>query len=143
MKTPRDILFERHRHATPKLDDIRQKAIAALPTLQNADARHPVQNEKRIIWTMLRNVWEELIWPSRRAWSGMAALWLLVLAANLQMKATSRTNSSAPAREVAQAVEEQRRMLAELVQPLAPTPMQAPRPNTRPRSERPAILKSC
>ena len=146
MKTPREILFERHRQAEPKLDAVRRKVLAALPASGSADALQPRRSEGLLIQAVLRRAWLELIWPSRRAWAGMAALWLGLLAANLEMKAAfgpAPAVRPAPAREMMLAVEEQRRLLAELLQPAGPPTVQVPRPNPRPRSERPALSKAC
>jgi hypothetical protein len=76
----------------------------------------------------------------------MAALWLLVLAANLEMKASSpavTTGRSVHSRELVQAFEEQRRLLAELLPPASSPPAAPARPHARPRSEGPARFKAC
>ncbi|HWI55641.1 MAG TPA: hypothetical protein VNZ22_00340 [Bacillota bacterium] len=146
MKTPREILFQRHRQAVPKLDAVRRQALAELAAQGTAHALPPSRSAGQSLGAVLRNAWLELIWPSRRAWAGMAALWLAVLAANLEMKASSQTAPaarSAPAREVVQAFGEQQRLLAELLQPVPPPAIQAPRPSARPRSERPIPFKAC
>lgn len=137
MKTPREILFARHRHAGPKLDEVRRNALATL---------QPRRSEGLSIGAVLGRAWLELIWPSRRAWAAMAVLWLGVLVANLEMKATSRSvpaQRSAPTRELVQAFQAQQRMLAELLPPAQPPSVQAPRLSPRPRSERPLPLKAC
>ena len=54
MKTPREILFHRHRSVEPKLDAIRQEAVAAV-----TDRRY---NGEIIFW-------RELILPRPRAWT--------------------------------------------------------------------------
>ena len=148
MKTPREILFERHRSAEPRLDSIRQKALAKLAAARAVDASAPGPARGPWLQTVLKKVWLELIWPSRHAWAGMALLWLALLVANLQMKAASpilAANRTARARDVAQAVQEQRRVLTELLQPIsAPAlPAQPGRPNPRPRSERLTPCKAC
>ena len=146
MKTPREILFERHRQAEPKLDAIRRNVLAKLPESGSADALQPGPGEPPLVGALLAKVWAELIWPSRWAWAGMAALWLAVLAANLEMKATSPAAPalrSAHSRELMQAFAEQRRLLAELVRPVNPPPAAPARPNARPRSERPTLSKAC
>src|SRR6267154_2644779 len=137
MKTPREILFERHRQARPGLDAVRQKALAGVLAAQDAGRAHPE--------AILKKVWLELIWPSRRAWAGMAALWLAVLAANLEMKASSTTVPtvrSAHTRELAQAFKEQQRLLAELLLPVSPPPAAPARSNPGPRSERLTLSKA-
>ena len=147
MKTPREILFARHRDAEPKLDVIRRKALAALPASDEAEAlKLTGTNAPRFKVPSLNKLWLELIWPSRRAWAAMAAVWLAVLAANLQMKATS---PPAPGlrrvqnRELLQSFQEQRRLLAELLPPPGPSPAVAAPPKARPRSERSAPFKAC
>ncbi len=163
MKTPREILFERHRQAEPRLDAVRQKALAVLRSSESVDALQPghgagpfkrrTQNAERGIMratrqvgAVLRKAWLELVWPSRRAWAGIAALWLVVLAANLEMKATfpaAPAVRAAPTRELVQAMEEQRRLLAELLQPPSAPPAEPPRPSPRPRSERVGTNSAC
>ena len=51
------------------------RGSAALPGYVQASAagREPLLKE---VWG---NVWRELIWPCRRAWVGLAALWLVLL----------------------------------------------------------------
>lgn len=143
MKTPRQILLEHHRQAEPKLDAVRRKALAALASV-NADARRSEPGNWLWVGAALGKVWRELIWPSRRAWAGMAAVWLAVLVANLEMNANSRGAApvkSAPSGDLVQAFEEQRRLLAELLPSGKPLPAATPQPGSRPRSERSSNLK--
>jgi hypothetical protein len=138
MKTPREILFERHRQSEPRLDVVRRKALALLPVAKDAARAYPE--------AVLKKVWLELIWSSRRSWAGMAAIWLAVLAANLEMNATSQAVPavrSVGGREWVQGFEEQRRLLAELLPPLSPPPATLAPANARPRSERPTLFKGC
>lgn len=146
MKTPREILLESHRRAEPALDRIRRETMAQLvapaPGRSPATTRTvPVQ-----VLVVLQRAWMELIWPSRRAWAGMASLWLIVAAANLAMKTTvngAPEARSAPVRELAQGLQEQRRLLSELLQAPKTPVAEPPRPNLRPRSERQLNLKPC
>ncbi len=82
-------------------------------------------------------VWDELIWPSRLAWTGIAALWVAMLTVNASLS-DHRSDAGARAsstQEIMQAWAEQNRVLAELVQPSFTRP--APSPNLpRPRSQR-------
>ncbi len=157
MKTPRQILLEHYRSAQPRLDVVRQNAIRIIAASQRADGQapesaigSPEKSESfrvaRPLWFALRKAWLELIWPSRRAWAGLAAIWLAVLAANLGMKATTPAagaRSATPAPEVAKAFEEQRRLLTELVRPAPSIAGPAALPQPRPRSERSAFSKAC
>jgi hypothetical protein len=145
MKTPREILFERHRQAEPKLDAVRRKALAALPaagSVHNAHFNTP--GAFRRARAVLGKAWLELIWPSRRAWAGMAVLWLVVMAANLEMKATTNVPAVrlAHTRELARAFEERQRLLAELLLPASPPPAAAALSNPGPRSEWLTLFKA-
>jgi hypothetical protein len=86
------------------------------------------------IW---RVVWGELIWPSRYAWSGMAALWvaMLVINGSLSDHRSGAGSRAASSQEMIEAWEDQNRVLAQLVQPAAVVP--APPPYIpRPRSQK-------
>jgi anti-sigma factor RsiW len=84
--------------------------------------------------------WRQLIWPSRRIWSGLAAVWLLILIANLnfhastpRMMATTLPRSA----DFIMAFREQEQVLLELTdrsdaKAVSPPTRSAPRP----RSER-------
>ena len=175
MKTPRKILLGQHREAEAKLDALRRRVIGSLQEssrefkvgvdrrtdpsprpspLRRGEGEATAAGLKvgsglrpaLLIRAALRKAWVELIWPSRRAWAGIAAVWLVVLAANLDMKATSPRAPGArttPSRELVRAAEEQRRLLAELLPPGKPVAIQAPRPGTRPRSELQVPFRGC
>lgn len=141
MKTPREILFERHRQAEPRLNEVRRQALAELTAARSEEGLRQSRSEG-----LLKKIWLELIWPSRRAWAGMAALWLALLAANFAMKATATSSTAARSAhrgELVQALEEQRRLLAELLPLSKPHPAEPPRPGSRPRSQRVAPFKKC
>ena len=83
-----------------------------------------------------RIVWRELIWPSRLAWTGMAALWLVMRAVNGRLSDHQIIQARASStQDMVQAWEEQNRVLAELTQPALVVPATPPiLPG--PRSER-------
>lgn len=147
MKTPREILFERHRQIEPKLDVLREKTVAELGAAADGRITRASQTESPAVSGILRTVWLELIWPCRRAWAAMAVVWLGVAAANVAMKApfsSAGMARSAPAPNMIQALDEQRRLLAELLPPVAATPaVKRTKPSGQPRSERPVFLKAC
>jgi hypothetical protein len=83
-------------------------------------------------------IWRELIRPSRYAWAGMAALWVVMLAVNGHLSDHRMIEAgahSSSAQDMMQAWEEQNRVLAELTQPAFAVPA-APSNLPRPRSER-------
>lgn len=93
---------------------------------------------------LAHSVWRELIWPCRRAWVGLAALWLVLLAVNVRLSdhpmqmAGGRSSSAS---DMMQSWEAQTRLMAELTQPpvaySSPVkPPIAPANLPRPRSER-------
>ena len=138
MKTPRELLLQRHRSVEPKLDRLREEIVAGLSGKEQRTA-----DRKFLFFSLLRNAWRELIWPSRRIWSGLAAAWLVLLAVNLQMN-RSHAVSNVPVRSVAAAVNEQRRILIELVQRPMPEPALPHTPEAlRPRSDRRALVRTC
>jgi hypothetical protein len=71
MKTPREILLERHEAVEPKLDVLRQAVLDA----ELGAAGSPA--ETSVTW--LTVLWQQLVWPCRRAWIGLAAVWLCIL----------------------------------------------------------------
>jgi hypothetical protein len=85
-----------------------------------------------------RIIWRELIRPSRHAWTGMAALWVVLLAVNGRLSDHPTADASARAtstQDVMQSWQEQNRVLTELTQPAFTVPA-GPALLPRPRSER-------
>jgi len=66
-KTPKEILLEQHHAVAPKLDhlceDVLVTELGAGP--------------------FYLKLWNELIWPSRRAWAGLAAIWVVLAVMHL------------------------------------------------------------
>jgi hypothetical protein len=135
MKTPRDLLLSRHAAAQPNLDALRRQVVAehlGPASLEEAAPPHG----------FVRALWVELFWPSRRAWAGLAAVWVVVLGLNLAARQrssepTALVNQSSPARELRLVLVEQARLRAELLQ-IEPLPGTEPpkRSIPGPRSER-------
>ena len=133
MKTPREILWNRHRPVEPKLDRMWAKTLA--PALRADETPADGNAFVAFGWTL----WRELIWPSRRIWAGLACAWVVILALNVAFSepATRVASKVEPrSRDEIQALIEQRRMLAQLLD------LQAKPSNTRksgppgPRSDR-------
>ncbi len=137
MKTPREILLERHKSAEGKLDSIRTEVLRnELPRSQEVSRQST---------TFFSQLWAQLILPSRGIWAGMATLWIVVFALHL-VTTGEKTVSYASARtakvtpEVQMALRTQQQLFAELING-KPTPVP---PNRRfipsPRSENRPIL---
>src|SRR5580658_10634953 len=139
MKTPHEILLARHQAATPKLDAIRQKAVAQL---NRQGSRAQSGNINLASWCLggLQKLWLELVLPSRLIWAGLAAVWVLIFAANLSMQDHSPTTmaKSSPSPEMIQTYRQQERLLTDMIGPdetsvAEPQKTYSPRPS----SERP------
>jgi hypothetical protein len=81
-----------------------------------------------------------LIWPSRRSWSGLALVWLLILVANLDFHASTprmMATTSPRSADFIMAFREQQQVMAELTdRPKAKAVEPPARFGPRPRSER-------
>lgn len=118
MKTPRDFLLERHRAAETKLDAVREKVLAAelspAPPAEKKKARGPALA-----------CWQELILPYRRVWAGLAAAWVVILAVNISSAATqpmTSANAASQGPALAAALQEQRQLLSQLLDPFTTSP---------------------
>src|SRR5881409_1845598 len=99
MKTPREVLFQRHSSAEPGLDAIRERVVAsvgdeAAREVQKAQRNSPLQNLRKFIL------------PLRWHFAGMSAAWILIAVLNIDRPSIS------PAPQ--QATASPRQLLAEL-----------------------------
>jgi hypothetical protein len=132
MKTPRDILLERHRPVESKLDAIRSEVVA-----QCREGRR-VAVAKSVLTYFPLLVWRELIFPSRRTWAGIAAAWVLILVVNFSLRDPGQGGAAKITTPEMMSFQEQQKLVNEL---LADSflPDDVDRPKTfspRPRSER-------
>jgi len=117
MKTPRDILLEQHRSATPKLDAIRREVVEGL-NIQDAKARSQATGFVSSLLGCSNKLWLELVWPCRRIWTGLAAAWVLIFVFNFSQRDPSELmarKSPPPSPEMILAFRQQERLLAELI----------------------------
>jgi hypothetical protein len=81
-----------------------------------------------------------LLWPHPKAWAGLAALWVVIAIAHFVANDTTvqvAKKYQPPTPESLVILQQQQRLLAELVGPPAPRDVDRPKSNTtRPRSER-------
>src|SRR4051794_27722739 len=73
MKTPKQILFQRHRPAAPRLDSIRESALAALRT-------QPASGDKREALAI--SGWRVLLGSFRWHLAGLSGAWLMIVVLN-------------------------------------------------------------
>ena len=113
MKTPREVLFTRHRTAQARLDALRQEVLAELPGTSTS-APEPYRADAP--WSF-----REFLRPLRWHLSGLSAAWLVVAALNSEPAPASgpafATHGATPPRQLLMAFREHRRQLQELLQP--------------------------
>jgi hypothetical protein len=112
MKTPREILLEQHRSAAPKLDAIRREVLAEKVT----PARAGGSGALAAVWLNWPVVlWRELIWPCRRIWTGLAAVWVLLFIVDFSQRDNVSGVTGKPARsgEVIMSLQAQQRWMNE------------------------------
>jgi hypothetical protein len=139
MKTPRDLLFARHQAAGPRLDAIRRDVMAAEFNHQDTKAQSwPVVF---MSWCLggFNRLWLELVWPCRRVWTGLAAVWVFLLIINVAQRDHSPViiAQSQPTVAMLLAFRDQEKILNELLADHS-QPTEADRPRNfapKPRSE--------
>ncbi len=120
-----------HIEANPAVQARLAKAIASVG---RPESIHPFTPKK-----VLLECWQQLIWPSRHIWAGLAAVWILILAVNVSMQDRSQATmaKTAPSPEMIMTWRQQERLLAELVGPDEMRTAMPPKPfSPRPSSER-------
>jgi hypothetical protein len=118
MKTPRDILFARHQAVAPKLDAIRREVVAVAADVNRR--KQPVR-ELTFAATLanaIRLSFLELVWPCRRTWAGLAAVWIALFIFNVSQRdkvELAARKLPPPSPEAILAWRQQERLLAELI----------------------------
>lgn len=116
MKTPRDILFARHEAAAPKLDAIRRTVVDELNN-QGAKTQSQTGTLVASLLGCSNKLWLELVWPCRRIWIGLAAVWVLLIIVNVSQRDDSHTLTakSLPPAGMMMAYRDQEKLLNELL----------------------------
>lgn len=138
MKTPREILLARHKAIEPKLDDIRQNIVGELNN-KGAKTQSISHTPLSVFLGLPKVVWRELVWPSRRIWAGLAAVWILIVAANFSIRdhPTVKMAKSPTSGQMVMAFRQQQQLLNELLGPDDPPVAEAKKSYLpRPASER-------
>jgi wyosine [tRNA(Phe)-imidazoG37] synthetase (radical SAM superfamily) len=116
MKTPKELLLQRHQAIEPKLNAVRQKALATLDRPSVAQS------------------WREFVFSMRWHLAGVSAIWMAVLLLNLNSADGSPTTMARdkmpPAKVLFAALLENRRELLELTE-MPPASEPAPLPPRR------------
>ena len=171
MKTPRELILARHQSAEAKLKTIRAEDLAACARSaaeRGRDSLSPYNQARTAgdklspplkaeldaalgpgrqrpptfgLATAAVRFWREALWPWRRTWLGMAAIWVGILAFGLAARDTPRTASIRPPRpdpEVLAVLRGQKQLLAQLLGPGAlPLVFQLQIPGPRSAAEPP------
>jgi len=139
MKTPREILLARHRTVEPKLDAIRREAVKAA-----ADVNRRKQPVRELTFaaalaSVIRLSFRELVWPCRRTWAALAAVWIALFIFNASQRDKSELAAlklPPPSPEMILTFRQQEKLLAELIGPNEPQAVEPPKPFLpQPRSE--------
>jgi hypothetical protein len=126
MKTPRDILLARHQAAMPKLDTIRHDVLNAEFKVGQASRLSLISLffQMETGWKpVLRLLWRELIFPCRRTWAILAAVWIALFIFNVSQRDKAELAARKlppPSPEAIMAWRQQEKLLAELIGPSAP-----------------------
>jgi hypothetical protein len=113
MKTPRELLLQRHQAVAPKLDAVTRNALAALERPGFAQA------------------WREFVFSLRWHLAGLSAVWIAILLLNINSVPSSTVviaqDKIPPARVLLEALLKNRRELMELTgMPMADEPVAMP-----------------
>lgn len=123
MKTPRDILLERHQAAAPKLDAIRREVVNVAADVNRRSQPVRGLTFAAMLANAIRLSFLELVWPCRRTWAGLAAVWVALFIFNVSQRDKSELAARKlppPSPEAIMAWRQQERLLAELIGPSAP-----------------------
>jgi hypothetical protein len=130
MKTPIEILFERHRGATAKLDTIRRTVIAGLAQAQPQGATEVSSDSGKS--RSGRASFRDFVLSIRWHLAGIGAAWILIALLNLDHSPTPVRDvaraSNPPSEELLTAWRENRRQVLELME--LPVVEPTPPPNT-------------
>lgn len=81
MKKPRDLLLDSSRSQTAQLDRIRENVCNRLrhDRAELIANRKPIAPARRSVWVAF---WEEILFPCRRVFLGISAVWMVIVSLN-------------------------------------------------------------
>ena len=139
MKTPRELIIERHHAAEAKLKAIHAEDLAAYA--RSAAGTNSRRRPAFSLAVFASSLWLEAVWPWRRAWIGVAAGWLVILTLHLATRDTPSTMAARPHRpnpEVMAVLQQQEQLLTQLLGTETPAHVSKPRtPGPRSSGESP------
>ena len=140
MKTPRELILEHHQSAEAKLKAIRAEHLSACARSAAAEASGDHQSTSSLS-AIAAQLWQDLFWPWRRVWAGVAATWLVILGLGLatgEMPRIRVARLPQPDPEMLAALRQQEQLLTQLLGGPAPPPVSRPRtPGPRSAAEPP------
>jgi len=109
-------LLEQHRSAAPKLDAIRREVVEELNNQETKEQSRPASLVASLLGCS-NKLWLELIWPCRRIWTGLAAVWVLLFIVDFSQRDNVSGVTGKPARsgEVIMSLQAQQRWMNELL----------------------------
>ena len=129
MKTPREIILESHRAAEPRLDRLGEAVLAA----ELGTAHKASRGRANPVGAMMQKLWLELIWPYRRTWAGLAAVWVVLGVAYVTTRRPYDPTAHAASQQPMTSWVEEEQLLAQLLDRPPSAPAKAPAP-ARPAS---------
>jgi hypothetical protein len=140
MKSPREILLERHQAADSGLNAVRKTVLANECQVDAGIAVHGTENRSPLPLRIATKIWMELIWPVRRIWAGFAVVWIAMAAWHYGSATTSAgtpISARAASSEVLMVWLEQKTFVSELTGASEPSNTDPPRDvPPKPRSQR-------
>jgi len=131
MKSPREILLQRHRAVEPELDKIREKVVTAIGDDRASNLRAATASRYRL---------QDFIYPLRWQLAGLSAAWLVIVLMRLNVGPSTTLVSAMPAAKIPSpqiilaSLQANRQELLQLIQPAEAREVRPPK--MIPRSER-------
>lgn len=125
---------------------LKKQPVRAVPPTWRSEilvaAEHAARRGEGAAPTNSSAWWREWLWPSPVAWAGLACVWLVIIGLNIAAGPTAKEKEmvrripSQSSQEIAAALTDQRRELAQVFEPPSPPPVAVRRPGPPgPRSE--------